>query len=104
MGTVHEDPHTFMVISGLLLLRRRLFHGKFKKNIKNKHFSFNIFFENRTLFLDKVEKISYPLIRALQYDSVEIPTRYSFVIEFIITKFLEGSTCFERHTAHHQEL
>jgi len=37
-------------------------------------------------------------------DSVEIPTRCSFVVEFIIPKFIEGSTCFERHTAHHQEL
>jgi len=36
--------------------------------------------------------------------SVEIPTRYSFVVEFIIPKFFEGSTCFERHTAHHHEL
>jgi len=26
------------------------------------------------------------------------------VIEFIIPKFIVGSTCFERHTAHHQEL
>jgi hypothetical protein len=26
------------------------------------------------------------------------------VIEFIIPKFTEGSTCFERHTAHHHEL
>jgi len=26
------------------------------------------------------------------------------VIEFIIPKFIEGSTCFEGHTAHHQEL
>jgi len=26
------------------------------------------------------------------------------VIEFIIPKFIEGSSCFERHTAHHQEL
>jgi hypothetical protein len=26
------------------------------------------------------------------------------VIEFIIPKFIEGSTCFERQTAHHQEL
>jgi hypothetical protein len=26
------------------------------------------------------------------------------VIEFIIPKFIEGSTCFERHTAHYQEL
>jgi len=37
-------------------------------------------------------------------DSVEIPTRCSFVTEFIIPKFIEGSACFERHTAHHQEL
>jgi hypothetical protein len=37
-------------------------------------------------------------------DSVEIPSRCSFVIEFIIPKFIEGSTCFERHTAHHREL
>ena len=29
-------------------------------------------------------------------NSVEIPTRCSFVIEFIIPKFIEGSTCFER--------
>ena len=36
--------------------------------------------------------------------SVEIPTRCRFVIEFIILKFIEGSTCFERHTANHQEL
>jgi hypothetical protein len=26
------------------------------------------------------------------------------VIEFIIPKFIEGPTCFERHSAHHQEL
>ena len=37
-------------------------------------------------------------------DSVEIPKRCSFVIEFIIPKSIEGSACFERHTAHHQEL
>jgi len=37
-------------------------------------------------------------------NSVEIPTRCSFVIEFIIPTFIEGSACFERHTAHHQEL
>jgi len=36
--------------------------------------------------------------------SVEIPTRCSFVIQFIIPNFIEGSTYFERHTAHHQEL
>jgi hypothetical protein len=37
-------------------------------------------------------------------NSVEIKTRFNFVIEFITPKFIEGSTCFERHTAHHQEL
>jgi hypothetical protein len=37
-------------------------------------------------------------------DSVEIPTRCSFVIELIIPKFFEGTTCFKRHTTHHQEL
>jgi hypothetical protein len=36
--------------------------------------------------------------------SGKIPTRCSFVIESIIPKFFKGSTCFERHTAHHQEL
>jgi hypothetical protein len=37
-------------------------------------------------------------------NSVAIPTKCSFVIEFIIPKFIEGLTCFERQTAHHQEL
>jgi hypothetical protein len=32
------------------------------------------------------------------------PTRFNLVIEFIIPKFIENLTCFERHTAHHQEL
>jgi hypothetical protein len=36
--------------------------------------------------------------------SVEIPTRCSFVIEFIIPKYFKGTICFERHTAHNQEL
>ena len=35
---------------------------------------------------------------------VETTTRCGFVIEFIIPQFFEGSTCFERHNAHHQEL
>jgi len=30
--------------------------------------------------------------------------KMQLVIEFIIPKFIEGSTCSERHTAHHQEL
>jgi hypothetical protein len=40
----------------------------------------------------------------LKVFSVEIPTSCSFVKEFIIPTFIEGSTCFERHTAHHHEL
>jgi hypothetical protein len=43
------------------------------------------------------------LLYALKY-SVEVPTRCSFVIEFTFPKFIDGSTCFEQHTAHHQEL
>jgi len=44
-----------------------------------------------------------PLVMIHSY-SVEILTRCSFVIEFIIPKFIESSTCFERQSAHHQEL
>jgi len=43
-------------------------------------------------------------LKLSNFDSLEIPTRCNFVIEFIIPKFIEGSTCYERHTAHHQEL
>jgi hypothetical protein len=35
--------------------------------------------------------------------SGEIPTRCSFVTEYIIPKFIEGSTCFGHPYAHHQE-
>jgi hypothetical protein len=41
------------------------------------------------------------------YGSKDEDTRYNLGIEFIIPTFIgfiEGSTCFERHTAHHQEL
>jgi hypothetical protein len=34
----------------------------------------------------------------------KITNKMHFVIEFIIPKFIEDSTRFERHTAHHQEL
>ena len=37
-------------------------------------------------------------------DSVGITTSRSFVIEFIIPKFIAGSIYFERYIAHHQEL
>jgi hypothetical protein len=40
----------------------------------------------------------------VQYESVEITSKMHLVIAFIIPKFIGGSTCFERHTAHHQEL
>jgi len=52
-------------------------------------------------FTIKIVKILHV---SILYDSVEIPTRCSFVIEFILSKFIEGSTCFERHTSHHKEL
>jgi len=35
---------------------------------------------------------------------IEEPTRCDRVVEFIIPVFLNCSTCFGRHTAHHQEL
>jgi len=44
------------------------------------------------------------MINLYIFHSVEIPTSCSFVIEFIIPKFIEGSTCFERYTTRHQEL
>jgi len=37
-------------------------------------------------------------------DSVQIPTKCSFGIEFIIPKCIVDSTGFKRQTAHHQEL
>jgi hypothetical protein len=37
-------------------------------------------------------------------NSVEIPTRCSFVVEFIIPKFIEGSTCFELHSSSSEAL
>jgi hypothetical protein len=46
----------------------------------------------------------YPEHEGNEFHSVEVPTRCSFVVEFIIPKFIEGSTCFERHTAHRQAL
>jgi hypothetical protein len=47
----------------------------------------------------------YSWIGASQYEPVEITNMMQpCVIEFIIPTFTEGSTCFERHTAHHQEL
>jgi hypothetical protein len=39
--------------------------------------------------------------KPLHHDKVEIP---SGGIEFIVPKFIKGSTCLERHTTHHQEL
>jgi hypothetical protein len=55
-------------------------------------------------FSSNIIRVLSSWIRASVDYSVKIPTRCSFVKEFIIPKFFEGSTCFERHTAHHQEL
>jgi hypothetical protein len=46
--------------------------------------------ENNQIFMDP----------CIVDDSIEIPKRCSFVIEFIIPKFIEGSTCFKRQTVH----
>jgi hypothetical protein len=59
------------------------------------HTFFFIFLMSEYLFTNLPEAV---------YDSVEIPTRCNLVIQFIIPKFIEGSTCFEWDTAHHQEL
>jgi hypothetical protein len=62
--------------------------------------------QNTTVLAQMVHGVSTVLIfmdPCIVNDSVETPTRCNFVIEFIIPKFIEGSTCFERHTAHHQE-
>jgi hypothetical protein len=42
--------------------------------------------------------------REIPSNSQKKPTRYNRVVEFIIPVFLNCSTCFGRHTAHHQEL
>jgi hypothetical protein len=41
---------------------------------------------------------------SLHLESEEINSKIQPLIEFIIPPFTKGSTCFERHTAHHQEL
>jgi len=38
------------------------------------------------------------------YESVETTNKMQPRNKFIIPKFIEGSTCFDWHTAHHQEL
>jgi len=57
------------------------------------------------IFRKYVEKIQVSLKSNKNNEySAEIPTRCNLVTEFIIPKLIEGLTCFERHTAHHQEL
>ena len=64
----------------------------------------NILFSNLKLKKKQFLAWLYLLLKRKQTYSVEIPRRCSFVIEFIIPKFFKGSTCFEQHTAHRQEL
>jgi hypothetical protein len=45
----------------------------------------------------------WPVVAKAEW-KLEIPTRCSFVIEFIIPMFIESWTYFDRNTAHHQEL
>jgi len=64
-------------------------------------FLYSLFDYRMQLCEDGSKDLHRPKLRPC---SVEIPTRCSFEIEFIILKFFKGSTCFERHTAHYQEL
>jgi hypothetical protein len=68
-----------------------------KIQVSLKHDKNNGYFTGRLVYLIFMD----PCI--VDY-SADILTRYSFVIEFIIPNFIEGSTYFERHTAHHKEL
>jgi hypothetical protein len=43
-------------------------------------------------------------VTILPLNSQNAPTRCNRVVEFIVSMFLNSSTCFGRHTAHHQEL
>ena len=52
----------------------------------------------------KIRKVLIFMDPCIVDDSVETPTRRSPAIEFTIPKLIEGSTCFEQHTAHRQEL
>jgi hypothetical protein len=61
-------------------------------------------YRTRTNSTTTYNKSKWILSSTIRQNSVEIPTRCSFVIEFIISKFIEGLKCFEWHTAHHQEL
>ena len=43
-GTLHEDRHTFLIISRFILLRMRNVSDKSFRENQNTHFAFNIFF------------------------------------------------------------
>jgi len=95
------------IIIWIIIRCRRRAHSKKRKKVmkfKQKN-SLHLW-----VWLQELTNIRTVLLNLILVDqcivdySVEIPTRCSFVIEFIIPKFFKGSTCFERHTAHHQEL
>ena len=67
-------------------------------SIRNVRFNIEFLQFSRTVY------VFMPYARTMIDYSVEIPTRCSYVTEFIIPKFFKGSTYFERYTAHHQEL
>jgi hypothetical protein len=70
----------------------------------------NILIKDECILKNKYKFYPYKNLSSIFMDSfivdysVEIPTRCSIVIEFFIPKLIEGSTCFERHIIHHQEL
>jgi hypothetical protein len=48
--------------------------------------------------------LTFDLRQRRDYGVHESVETTNLVIEFIIPEFIEDPTCFERHTAHHQEL
>jgi hypothetical protein len=54
--------------------------------------------------LNNCHRVATQLQLNISYHSYKEPTRCNRVVEFIITVFLNCSTCFGRHNAYHQEL
>ena len=54
-GTLHEDQHTFLIISRLILLRMRNVSDKSCRENQNTHFVFSNFLpKNRAFFLFEI--------------------------------------------------
>jgi hypothetical protein len=63
--------------------------------------------ERKQLYLQYLVFVTPLLLSAViveELEPMQSCNRCKLIIEFIIAKFPERSTCFERHTVHHQEL